>query len=238
MARFVSGEVVVLPYPFTDFSSTKVRPALVLAVLDRGDIILCQITSQPGSHAQAVPVKMTDFVPGGSLPLDSYALPRGASPAGEAAGSPRACVRGDSWPSGRDLTDGVRVPAVMNSAAPIQTQDDTVALQPPLPVRRLHNYIYCQRLFYYQWVENLFEENADTSAGSHLHRNVDKPRNYDEDWKAALVEGMPEGRRQVHPSQMLRRMECQHSLVGCDRAGSYTSNWMPSSMTCRGGRSK
>jgi mRNA interferase MazF len=51
MARFVSGEVVVLPYPFTDLSSSKVRPALVLAVLTRGDVILCQITSQAGSHA-------------------------------------------------------------------------------------------------------------------------------------------------------------------------------------------
>jgi len=75
MARFVSGEVVVLPYPFTDLSSSKVRPALVLAALTRGDVILCQITSQAGSHAEAVPVLMTDFVPGGALPLDSYALP-------------------------------------------------------------------------------------------------------------------------------------------------------------------
>jgi mRNA interferase MazF len=53
VARFVSGEVVVLPYPFTDLSSSKVRPALVLASLDRGDVILCQITSQAGSHAEA-----------------------------------------------------------------------------------------------------------------------------------------------------------------------------------------
>ncbi|MBL9179464.1 MAG: type II toxin-antitoxin system PemK/MazF family toxin [Verrucomicrobiaceae bacterium] len=87
MARFVSGEVVVLPYPFTDFSSTKVRPALVLAALTRGDIILCQITSQPGSHAQAVPVRMTDFMPGGGLPLDSYALPHRVVTAHE------SCVR-------------------------------------------------------------------------------------------------------------------------------------------------
>jgi CRISPR-associated protein Cas1 len=85
--------------------------------------------------------------------------------------------------------------AVMNAAAPIQTQDEVMSLQPPLPVRRLHNFIYCQRLFYYQWVENLFEENADTIAGSHAHRNVDKPSNYDEDRKTALAEGLPEGAR-------------------------------------------
>ena len=75
MARFVSGDVVVLPYPFTDLSSSKVRPALVLAALTRGDVILCQITSQHGSHAEVVSVRKSDFVPGGALPQDSYALP-------------------------------------------------------------------------------------------------------------------------------------------------------------------
>lgn len=47
--------------------------------------------------------------------------------------------------------------------------------QPPLPVRRLHNYLYCPRLFYYQWVENIFVENADTVEGAQVHRNVDAP---------------------------------------------------------------
>lgn len=75
MARFVSGDVVVLPYPFTDLSSTKVRPALVLASLTRGDVILCQITSQPGSHPTVASVRKSDFLPGGTLPHDSYALP-------------------------------------------------------------------------------------------------------------------------------------------------------------------
>ncbi len=70
-----------------------------------------------------------------------------------------------------------------------------MSLQPPLPVRRLHNFIYCPRLFYYQWVENLFEENADTIAGSHLHRNVDKPSSFADEKQAALAEGLPEGAR-------------------------------------------
>lgn len=53
--------------------------------------------------------------------------------------------------------------------------DGSLDAQPRLGVRNLHNYIYCPRLFYYQFVENIFQENADTVAGSHVHRNVDAP---------------------------------------------------------------
>lgn len=52
---------------------------------------------------------------------------------------------------------------------------------PVMPVRRLHNFVYCQRLFYYQWVEDLFVENGDTAAGSALHRNVDRPSHWVEE---------------------------------------------------------
>ena len=75
MARFVSGQVVVLPFPFTDLSSAKVRPALVLASLTRGDLILCQITSQPAGHPEAVPILASDFEPGAALQRSSFALP-------------------------------------------------------------------------------------------------------------------------------------------------------------------
>ena len=46
MAEFVKGEVVVIPFPFSDLSGSKKRPALVLADLEGDDILLCQITSQ------------------------------------------------------------------------------------------------------------------------------------------------------------------------------------------------
>lgn len=75
MARLVSGAVVVVPFPFTDLTSAEVRPALVLAALSRGDAILCQITSQPASHPEAVPVRAADFAPGVALARDSFALP-------------------------------------------------------------------------------------------------------------------------------------------------------------------
>ncbi len=74
------------------------------------------------------------------------------------------------------------------SDAPVQTQAG-LETQPPLPVRRLHNFIYCPRLFYFQWVENIFQENADTVAGSHAHRNVDAPSKLED----AKELGLPEG---------------------------------------------
>jgi CRISPR-associated protein Cas1 len=64
---------------------------------------------------------------------------------------------------------------------------------PVLPVRRLHNFVYCPRLFYYQWVENLFEENADTIEGSAVHRQTDKPSRLDEMDLGEL--DLPEGAR-------------------------------------------
>ena len=49
-----SGDIVVLPFPFSDLSENKVRPAVVLARANKSDWILCQITSNPYGDAQAV----------------------------------------------------------------------------------------------------------------------------------------------------------------------------------------
>ena len=46
MAKFMKGDVVVIPFPFSDLSQSKRRPALVLTTLEGDDAILCQITSR------------------------------------------------------------------------------------------------------------------------------------------------------------------------------------------------
>lgn len=46
MEKFVKGDVVVVPFPFSDLTEAKRRPAFVLEELDGEDRILCQITSQ------------------------------------------------------------------------------------------------------------------------------------------------------------------------------------------------
>lgn len=46
MEKFVRGSIVILPFPFSDLSNSKRRPALVIGTPDGEDIILCQITSK------------------------------------------------------------------------------------------------------------------------------------------------------------------------------------------------
>ncbi len=48
------GDVVLAPFPFSDLSASKLRPAVVAAVAEFGDVILCQITSQQYSSRRAV----------------------------------------------------------------------------------------------------------------------------------------------------------------------------------------
>ncbi len=42
-----AGAVVLFPFPFSDLSQAKLRPAVALEDAGRGDWILCQITSNP-----------------------------------------------------------------------------------------------------------------------------------------------------------------------------------------------
>src|SRR3972149_12304158 len=65
LARFVKGDVVVVPFPFSNLSSSKRRPALVVAELEGDDLILCQITSQQIRDRYAIPIDETDFQKGG-----------------------------------------------------------------------------------------------------------------------------------------------------------------------------
>jgi len=61
MEKFVKGEIVVIPFPFSDLSGSKKRPALVLADLQGDDIILCQITSQHTKDKYAIAINDSDF---------------------------------------------------------------------------------------------------------------------------------------------------------------------------------
>ena len=74
MGKFIKGDIVVVPFPFSDLSSSKRRPALVLADIKGDDIILCQITSQTSSDSNAILLSDSDFNNGKLLSI-SYVRP-------------------------------------------------------------------------------------------------------------------------------------------------------------------
>jgi mRNA interferase MazF len=69
-----AGEVVLVPFPFSDLSQAKVRPALCLADAGRGDWVLCQITSNPYGDPAAIALDTSDFASGGLL-VSSFVRP-------------------------------------------------------------------------------------------------------------------------------------------------------------------
>ena len=64
MAKFVKGDVVVVPFPFSDLTQAKRRPALVISKLEGDDLILCQITSQSIKDNYAISLDDKEFATG------------------------------------------------------------------------------------------------------------------------------------------------------------------------------
>lgn len=64
MGKFVKGDIVVIPFPYTDLTHVKRRPALVLKGFDRAELVLAQINSRNPDDAYHVFVNEKDFVDG------------------------------------------------------------------------------------------------------------------------------------------------------------------------------
>lgn len=74
MVAPAAGAVVLVRFPFSDLSQSKLRPAVVLAEAGRGDWILSQITSKSYGDARAIRLEDDSFA-SGSLRVTSYARP-------------------------------------------------------------------------------------------------------------------------------------------------------------------
>lgn len=68
------GSVVLVQFPFSDLSASKLRPAAVLAESSHRDSICAQITSNPYSDPEAIELTGADFSSGG-LDRISYIRP-------------------------------------------------------------------------------------------------------------------------------------------------------------------
>ena len=71
-------------------------------------------------------------------------------------------------PAGEPGTTSQVKPLTTSGAAPSRDLPDL------LPARMLNEFVYCPRLFYYEWVEGLFAENTETVEGALRHSKIDK----------------------------------------------------------------
>ena len=74
MGKFIKGDIVVVPFPFSDLSTSKRRPAIVLADIIGDDLILSQITSRNVSDDISIAIAQND-VTNGTLSVASNIRP-------------------------------------------------------------------------------------------------------------------------------------------------------------------
>lgn len=74
MGSFAIGDIVLIPFPYADFSKFKKRPALVVGEAEFKNLILCQITSKAETSKRAISLSEKEFKLG-SLQLNSFIRP-------------------------------------------------------------------------------------------------------------------------------------------------------------------
>ncbi|GBC92824.1 hypothetical protein HRbin15_01301 [bacterium HR15] len=74
MEPLTVGDVVLVPFPFSDLSQYRFRPAIIFASVPHNDWILSQVTSNPYGDPHAVQIVNEDFSTG-SLKITSFARP-------------------------------------------------------------------------------------------------------------------------------------------------------------------
>ncbi len=68
------GQVVLANFPFSDLTSNKLRPCLIIGIAEFDDVVLCQITSKRYQSKRAIALLRTDFGQG-SIIVDSFIRP-------------------------------------------------------------------------------------------------------------------------------------------------------------------
>ena len=109
MVAPAAGQVVLVPFPLSDLSQSKVRPAVCLADAGRGDWVLCQVTSSPYSGPAAVAADYSGLcvgrVGGGEFRAAGQAVhcPCGFIGSVGGGGADACCFRRGAIGSGRDV---------------------------------------------------------------------------------------------------------------------------------------
>ncbi|HUD45919.1 MAG TPA: CRISPR-associated endonuclease Cas1 [Candidatus Baltobacteraceae bacterium] len=120
---------------------------------------------------------------------ESSPTPRGVSPSagGARLGGEREAIQKTGDP--KQVKIVLRIEAVESQLASVaqpavETPAPELPQSPPspsrqetepqqIPARMLNEFVYCQRLFYYEFVEGVFVESVDTLRGEAIHKRVD-----------------------------------------------------------------
>ncbi len=68
---FERGQLVIIPFPFSDLTTTKRRPVVLLTTPDENGDFICLAVTSKGYHAGAVPLSKGDLQQG-ILPKASW----------------------------------------------------------------------------------------------------------------------------------------------------------------------
>lgn len=114
-----------------------------------------------------------------------------AGTSAESGGSAIAPFEGRSDLAPAALPEAPPEPAIAPTVLPATAPEARDAPLPSphtdqLPARMLNEFVYCPRLFYYEYVEGVFLESEDTVKGAAVHARVDKGKG-----------GMPKARKAV-----------------------------------------
>jgi CRISPR-associated protein Cas1 len=74
-----------------------------------------------------------------------------------------------------------------------------------LPARMVNEFVYCPRLFFYEWVEGIFRESSDTVEGAAQHKRVDR-----ESTGVPAAEEL--GKERIHSRSVMLSSE-QHRVI-------------------------
>ena len=74
MENLSIGQVVLAAFPFSDLTSKKLRPCLIIGIAEFEDIVLCQITSKRYRSERAIALLQSDFSQG-AIVVNSFIRP-------------------------------------------------------------------------------------------------------------------------------------------------------------------